>query len=71
MKKLSLSPDELAVESFDTHAIEARSGTVRGNEGRTVVTAACDTCYVSCNDSACPATVCELTCELVTAEALT
>ena len=63
MKKLSLSLDDLTVESFDTHVIEARPGTVRANEERTVVTAACDTCYVSCDGSACPATVCEPTCD--------
>jgi hypothetical protein len=49
MKKLTLNLDELAVESFDTQAVGAERGTVRGHE---------DTDAVSCFGSCAPATKC-------------
>ena len=43
MKKLSLNPDDLSVDSFAIDAAEAPRGTVHGDE-------ATDRCSVSCGD---------------------
>ena len=47
MKKLSLNVDALQVESFATHDVDARRGTVRGHDD-TVETEHCtiDTCLL-------------------------
>ena len=44
MKKLRLQVDDLAIESFPTAAVEARPGTVRGNEATPGCTESCTNC---------------------------
>jgi len=63
MRKLSLNPDELVVQSFPTEAAAGRMGTVRGMDSASVDQDTCNTCdrcsdidtCVSCNAS-CPIT---------------
>lgn len=68
MRKLRLSFDDLAVESFEINPVQAgRTGTVRGRqetEGETCFYTACGTCYTVeyfCGESAdgsCDASLC-------------
>jgi hypothetical protein len=55
MKKLALDLDQLAVESFETHAPAARSGTVLGNDFTdAVIVAVSDGCtYVDGANNTC------------------
>ena len=57
MRKLMLNADDLKVDSFDVAEGETQRGTVQANEDspHCTITVACDTCYVSCNFTACPA----------------
>ena len=72
MRKLILDLDNLIVESFEVAESERVRGTVQGNDAPTpnctVVTAACDTCYVSCNYSACPLDCDTNTCPIRTSQ---
>jgi hypothetical protein len=61
MRKLKLDPEDLRIESFEAVASPDVRGTVLPNEGGTklsdcctAATVNCDSCYVSCNHSACP-----------------
>ncbi len=59
MKKVKLSLDELAVESFSVEGADAGSGTVRANEAATGQPFTCDSCEFTCRTIACPCLVSE------------
>lgn len=54
MKKLSLTPDDLRVESFHTSVDRQEEGTVFGEE------CTCQTCETDCTCPGCP--TCDFTC---------
>jgi hypothetical protein len=64
MKKLSLNPDELVIQSFPTEAVEPRRGTVRGFDDTTQDTCnGPNTCAPGCTDvDTCPAVTCAQSC---------
>lgn len=59
MRKLRIQLGDLQVESFETVGCDGERGTVVGNivtpKCDTVTGGACDSCFVSCNYTPCPA----------------
>ncbi|HEU0053856.1 MAG TPA: hypothetical protein VFQ39_11800 [Longimicrobium sp.] len=63
MKKLSLAPDALEVQSFATSEGDAARGTVRAHTGNQDTCVGANTCAPGCTDvDTCPAVTCAATC---------
>ncbi len=64
MRKLTLHPDDLSVQSFPTEDVEWKPGTVHGMSGTCPDQDSCgDTCQPGCTDvDTCPAVTCAASC---------